>query len=90
VSFQLYYRPSFQRSLKRLGHEQKVIAGLILESLDAYYSNGCNLIAAQEISPRFFYKQLIKPYYEAGVEGNIRIVLMHEDDKAIAILAGNH
>lgn len=86
----LYYRPSFKRSLKRLGYEQRKILGLILESLTAYYSNGCNLQEAQKVAPRFFYKQLRKPYYEAGVEGNVRVVIRQEDENCIAVLAGNH
>ena len=71
MSLHLYYRPSFQRSLKRLGYEQKKIVGLILESLTAYYSSGGNLLEAQKDAPLFFYKQLRKPYYEAGIEGTI-------------------
>ena len=86
----LCHRPSFKRSLKRLGYEQKKIVGLMLESLVAYYSSGCNLQEAQKIAPRFFYKQLRKPYYEAGIEGNIRVVIKQEDENCIAILAGNH
>jgi hypothetical protein len=86
----LYYRPSFERSLKHLGPEQKKIVGLILESLTAYYSSGCNLQEAQKIAPRFFYKQLRKPYYEAGVEGTIRVVISREGESCIAVLAGNH
>ncbi len=86
----LYYRPSFKRSLKRVGYEQKKIVGLIFESLATYYSSGCNLLEAQKIAPRFFYKQLRKPYYEAGIEGNIRIVIRQEGENCIAVLAGNH
>jgi len=86
----LCYRPSFERSLKRLGYEQKKITGLILEALIIYYSSGCNILEAQKISPQFFYKQLRKPYCEAGVEGNIRVIIRREGEKCIAILAGNH
>ena len=86
----LYYRPSFKRSLKRLGREQKRVVGVILESLSVYYSNDCDLPAAQEIAPRFFYKQLRKPYYEAGIERNTRVVIQKEGEKCIAVLAGNH
>ncbi len=53
---QLYYRPSFKRSLKRLGYEQKKIVGVILEAISEYYSSNFDLIAAQKIAPRFFYK----------------------------------
>lgn len=90
MPLELYFRPSFERSLKRLGREQKRIAALILEALSIYYSTGCNLLETQKIAPRFFYKQLRKPYYEAGVESSIRVVIIKETEKCIAILAGNH
>jgi hypothetical protein len=86
----LYYRPSFNRSVKRLRSSQKNIIGTILEALDIYYSSNCSLSEARRIAPRFFYKQLRKPYYEAGIEGNIRVVLRREGSNCIAILAGNH
>jgi len=86
----LYYRPSFKRSLKTLGHEQKRIVGLILEALKVYYSSNCNLSETQKIAPQFFYKQLRKPYYEAGIERNIRVVIRREGEKCIAMVAGNH
>ena len=90
MPLRLYYRPSFKRSLERLGYEQKKIVGLILESLAVYYSSGCDLYEAQKITPRFFYKQLRKPYHEAGIEGTIRVIIRREDGKCIVILAGNH
>ena len=86
----LYYQPSFKRSLKNLGHEQKQITGLILETLYAYYASGCNLLEARNIAPRFFYKQLRKPYYEAGIESNIRVLIRRDGPKCTAILTGNH
>jgi hypothetical protein len=86
----LYYRPLFTRSLKRLGTEQKRIVARILRCLQAYYASDCNLSITREIDSGFFYKQLQKPYYEAGVESNIRIVLRREQQKCIAVLAGNH
>ncbi len=86
----LYYRPSFNRSIKRLGSDQKKIVGKILEALDTYYSSNCSLSEARQIAPRFFYKQLRKPYYEAGIEGNMRVILRREGSNCIAILAGNH
>ncbi len=86
----LYFRPSFQRSLRRLGPEQKRTAGLTLEAIQQYYAGGCDLTAAQRVAPRFFYKQLRKPYYEAGVEHHLRVILRREGDRCIAVLAGNH
>ncbi len=86
----LYYRPSFSRSLKRLGVEQKRIVAKILKCLLAYYVSGCSLNKTKEVDSGFFYKQLQKPYYEAGIESNIRVVLKRGKQRCIAILAGNH
>jgi len=86
----LYYQPSFERSIKRLDPAQQKIVGLLLEALAVYYSSGCSLPEAAKIAPRFFYKQLRKPYYEAGVERSLRIIVRYEDERATAILAGNH
>ncbi len=86
----LYFRPSFQRSFKNLDGTQKKIVGLILEALQTYYSTNCSLEEAKTRSPRFFYKQLRKPYYEAGVESDIRVILRREKEKCIALLVGNH
>lgn len=86
----LYYRPSFSRSLKQLGAEQKKIVAKILKCLQAYYENDCSFGKAKEIDSGFFYKQLQKPHYEAGIESNIRVVLRREKQKCIAVLVGNH
>ena len=86
----LYYRPSFKRSLKKLGSEQKKIVALILEALTAYYSSRRDLSKAKEAAPGFFYKQLRRPYHEAGIERNTRVLIRREEQKCIAILAGNH
>ncbi len=90
MALELYYKPSFIKSLRRLGSEQREIVGLLLEALKIYYAKGCNLIEAQRIAPRFFYKQLRKPYYEAGIERTIRIVIRKENSQCIAMIAGNH
>lgn len=90
MGLHLYLRPSFERSVKSIRHEERKLVGLILEALTIYYNSGCDLLEAQKISPRFFYKQLRKPYYEAGVERTIRVVLRREEEKCIAVLAGNH
>ncbi|MBU1864438.1 MAG: hypothetical protein KKH94_12325 [Candidatus Omnitrophica bacterium] len=90
MPIQLSYSPSFKRSTKRLGRGEVAIVKSILKALIVYYINGCNLSEAQNVAPRFFYKQLRKPYYEAGVEGKIRIVIEKRGNQCMAILAGNH
>ena len=86
----LFLGPYFQRAFKKLGYEQRVIVGQIIEAVRIYYETDCNLEEARKLAPRFFYKQLRKPYYEAGIESNIRVVIRREEEECIALLAGNH
>lgn len=90
MPFELFYDPSFKRSLKHLGSDQLKIIGCILEALEVYYASGCDLQEARRKAPGFFYKQLRKPYYETGIESQIRVILAKKDSKCIALLAGNH
>ena len=86
----LSYLPSFERSLKTLDSRQKETVRLLLEVLIAYYASNCDLSEAQKIAPRFFYKQLRKPFYEAGVEGKIRLIIRRDKSDCFAVLIGNH
>ena len=90
MPFTLFYTPSFKRSVKALGSQQREIVGTILETLEIYFSTGCDLENARKVAPRFFYKQLRKPYYEAGIESNIRVVIHREKEHCFLMLAGNH
>ncbi len=85
----LYY-PSFERSFKNLDTATKKTVKRILKTLLVYYASNCRLPEAQKIEPHFFYKQLRKPYYEAGVENKIRVLIEREKSSCYAILAGNH
>ena len=86
----LYYRPSFERSRKHLDTGQAKTVGLILEALKIYYGSGGDLKKAKKVSLRFFYKKLRTPYYEAGIDNRLRIIISREGNKAVAVLAGNH
>ena len=90
MSLELYGSASFKRSVRRLGAEQHEVVAQILEALKIYYASGCNLQEAQRKSPRFFYKQLRRPYYEAGVESDLRVIIAREKQMCTALLAGNH
>lgn len=86
----LFIRPSFERSVKRMGSQQMIIVGRIMDVLEVYYASGCNLEEAKKMAPRFFYKQLMGPYYEAGIEVNVRVVIRRDGEKCVTLLAGNH
>ena len=66
---------SFEKSLGNLELEQKQVVQRILKAITAYYASNCDLSEAKKLEPGFFYKQLRRPYYEAGVEKKIRIII---------------
>ena len=90
MPLEFYASASFNRSVRKLDAKQREMVAQILEALKIYYASGCNLQEAQRTSPRFFYKHLRKPYYEAGVESNLRVIIAREKQMCTALLAGNH
>ncbi len=86
----LSFLPSFERSLKSFDAGREETVRLLLKALMTYYASNCNLTEAQKIAPRFFYKQLRKPFYEAGMERKIRLVVRREGSECFAMIVGNH
>ena len=90
MPLRLYRLSAFERSRLKLGAEGIAIVGRILEALEIYYGTNCDLEAARKIAPHFFYKQLRKPYYEAGIESRVRVIIYREGERGFAVLAGSH
>ncbi len=86
----LHFLPSLERSLKKLSPEQKEIVKLLLKALTIYLDKNFDIYEAQKIAPRFFFKQLRKPFYESSVEGKLHIVLRKDGSDCFALLVGNH
>ena len=86
----IFLYTSFERSLKNLDPQQKIIAQRILKALEVYYACNCDLEQVHRLESRFFYKQLRKPYYEAGIESKIRVIIERDQSKCFLVLAGNH
>ena len=86
----LFFYSSFERSFKNLDPEQKKIVQRALKAVEVYYSSSCDLSEAQKLEPRFFYKQLRRPYYEAGIESKMRIIIERLKSECYVVLAGNH
>ena len=78
----------FARQIEALCRPEDLVIGLTTSG------NSANVVsaieAAKTIAPRFFYKQLRKPYYEAGIESKIRVVIYREGERCFAVLAGSH
>lgn len=86
----LYVLPSFERALKGLGATQKQIAQRLLNVLLVYYESNCNLDKARAIELRFFHKKLRDSFYEAGIEGQLRVILKRIGDEFAVAFLGNH
>ena len=90
MPYTLAWLPSFERDVKGLDPQQKETVKTALRALLAYFSTNNDLTEAQKIAPRFFFKQLRRPFYEAGIEGKLRLVLRKDGLAFSAMLAGNH
>ena len=90
MPFSLSFYSSFERSLRNLDPNQKEVVQRVLRALYVYYASNGDLFEARKIDSGFFYKQLRRPYDEAGVEGKIRVVIEREKSECYAVLAGNH
>ena len=90
MSLTLLYYSSFERSLKAFSPDQKQIIQRILIALEVYYASNCRLTEAQKLEPRFFYKHLRKPYYEAGIDSRMRVIIERTKSECFLVLAGNH
>jgi hypothetical protein len=87
---QLYILPSFERSLKSLSALQKKIAQRLLKVLVLYYESNCNLEQVRQLEMRFFHKKLRDAYYEAGIEGQLRVILKRSGNECAIAFIGNH
>ena len=90
MPYTLGWSPSFERSVKSFDPQQKETVKQGLTALRVYFSTNNDLSEAKKIAPRFFFKQLRKPFYEVGIEGKVRILLRKYENTFAAVLAGNH
>ena len=90
MALSLLFTTSFYRAIKNLDPQQLQIIALLIETLKAYYASGSILSEGLKITPRFVYKKLQGDFYEAGVEGKLRVVIRKEGSNCTAIFAGNH
>lgn len=96
MPFELLSLSSYVRSFKKLGAREKQIAGLIVLALQSYFET--NLPPSGEPyvfhyegnSYRLVFKKLRDPFWEAYVEGRIRVVTRLEKNRHFLLLVGNH
>ena len=96
MPFRLFFLPSYERCLKKLGAREKHIAGLIVFSLNDYFQSGSSvsskphMVEFEKRSYRLVFKKLRGSIWEAYVEGRVRILTVLEKDIHYLAFAGNH
>ncbi len=90
MSIALLYYKTFYKSLTKLDTTQLITTEKILAALKIYLLHNANLEKAKEVYSGFFYKQLRKPYFEAGIESRLRILMEKDSANVYAVFAGNH
>lgn len=96
MSFQLFYLPSYERCLKKLGAREKGIASLIVAALLDYFQSSPMLGGAPYLyrsegrSWRLVFKKLRPEIWEAYLEGKVRVLTRSEKDHHYLVFVGNH
>ena len=96
MPFKLFFLPSYGRCVKKLGHREKHIAGLVVSGLVEYFQSGSpitgkpTVVKLEERSYRLVFKKLRGQIWEAYIEGQVRVLTRLEKDKHFLVFAGNH
>jgi hypothetical protein len=96
MPLKLFYLPSYERCVKRLGSGQKQIAGLVISALWDYFSLEKSWTGAPHIfnhegkSHRLIFKKLHENVWEAYVDGKVRVLTRLEKNIHYLVFVGNH
>ena len=96
MPFELFFLPSYERCLKKLGNHERRIAGLVISGLSSYFEAGFPpsgkpyVFKSDERSHRLVFKKLQGQIWEAYIEGKVRILTRLEKNKHFLVFAGNH
>lgn len=96
MALQLFYLPSYERCLNKLGTRESHIAGLVVTGLLSYFNSGLPvkgdpyIFQFQGRSYRLVFKKLRDSIWEAYIEGRVRILMRLEKNIYYLVFAGNH
>ena len=96
MPFQIAFLSSYVRSFEKLGNREKEIAGLIVLALQSYFEANPPLtghpyvLQLQGRSYRLVFKKLREPFWEASIEGRVRVITRLEKNCHNLLLVGNH
>lgn len=96
MPLELFYLPSYERCVKRLGHAEKRITGLVVLALLEHFKSGASAGAAPFIAHlegrayRLVFKKLEGAVWEAYIEGHVRALTRLQENRHFLVFAGNH
>ena len=96
MPFKLYFLPSYERCVKKLGPREKHVAGLIIEGLyDCFETQ--TLVTGKAIvvhlegrNYRLVFKKIRESIWEAYLEGKVRVLTRLEKNIHTLVFVGNH
>lgn len=96
MPFKLYFLPSYERCVKKLGARERHMAGLIVEGLYNYFDTQ-TLVTGKAIvvnlegrNYRLVFKKLRETIWEAYLEGKVRVLTRFEKNIHTLVFVGNH
>ena len=96
MPLELFFLPSYERCLQKLGDRERKIAGLIVSALLSYFQSGTvpsgepYVFQSEERSHRLVFKKLRESIWEASIEGQVRVLTRFEKNRHYLVFAGNH
>ena len=96
MAFELFYLPSYERCVKKLGNREKEIASLIVSALQLFFRSNLPIsgkpcvIKLEQRSHRLVFKRLRGNIWEAYIEGQVRLLTRLNVRKHYLVFAGNH
>ncbi len=96
MPFLLFYLPSYERCLKKLGYKERHIAGIVVLALLSYFQSGVQISGDPYVfehgrrNYRLVFKKLRESIWEAYIEGQVRVLTRLEKNCHYLVFAGNH
>ncbi len=96
MPFELFYLPSYERCLKKMGSQERTVAGLIVSALLKYFQSGLPIGATPYVyqssgrSYRLVFQKIHDSIWEAYIESRVRILTRLEKNRHFLVFVGNH
>lgn len=96
MPFRLFFLPSYERCVKKLGARERRTAGLVVSALTDYFRSGASITGSPHViqsggrSYRLVFKKLRGSVWEAYIEQRLRVLTRLENDAHFLVFAGNH